>query len=70
MAFNVGDVVQLKSSGPLMTVESIDDDGVHNCTWFQERELKKGHFPEATLKLVPSAGEPRSAIPAGPRRIR
>lgn len=31
--FKVGDVVELKSGGPDMTVEDITDDGVA-CVWF------------------------------------
>ncbi len=44
-----GDVVQLKSGGPLMTVESVDQSGVI-CTWFDEKKTRKqDRFPEATL---------------------
>lgn len=31
--FSVGDTVQLKSGGPVMTVESVDEEGL-NCVWF------------------------------------
>lgn len=31
--FNVGDVVQLKTGGPKMTVEAVDGNGV-KCAWF------------------------------------
>jgi uncharacterized protein YodC (DUF2158 family) len=31
--FSVGDTVQLKSGGPIMTVDSVDYRGV-NCIWF------------------------------------
>lgn len=34
MNFQPGDVVQLKSGGPLMTVSKIDSDGDVYCTWF------------------------------------
>jgi uncharacterized protein YodC (DUF2158 family) len=44
-----GDVVQLKSGGPLMTVQSVDADGVI-CIWFDEKKkLTNARFPEATL---------------------
>jgi len=45
-----GDVVHLKSGGPLMTVESVDDSGV-NCTWFDEKKnLRNARFPQTTLE--------------------
>lgn len=50
----IGDVVRLKSGGPLMTVESLDDYyGVMKarCTWFSNHELKDGVFPPETLVL-------------------
>ena len=31
--FSVGDTVQLKSGGPIMTIEGVDEKGV-NCVWF------------------------------------
>lgn len=31
--FSVGDVVQLISGGPVMTAESVDEEGL-NCVWF------------------------------------
>ncbi len=34
----VGDVVQLKSGGPKMTVDRILDSGIH-CVWFSEDNL-------------------------------
>jgi uncharacterized protein YodC (DUF2158 family) len=41
MDFEPGDVVQLKSGGPLMTVEVIDKDGMTGrdavfCVWFEK----------------------------------
>jgi len=45
--FKIGDVVRLKSGGPKMTVEEVDDsaDTVH-CKWFVGGEkLKYGSFP-------------------------
>jgi len=60
----IGDVVQLKSGGPIMTVNGFmigrdgkpDPDDVQ-CTWFDsKKELKSGRFPAATLERYdPSA---------------
>jgi uncharacterized protein YodC (DUF2158 family) len=61
MAFNIGDVVQLKSGGPLMTVDNIDPHDMINCMWFDGREKKSGVFPAATLKPVNNS--PMSAAP-------
>lgn len=50
-----GDVVQLKSGGPLMTITSVGNDGNHQpmirCTWFELSEQKKGHFPPETVEI-------------------
>jgi len=51
-----GDVVKLKSGGPLMTVSSMgtSDKGVQvaNCCWFSEQSAKEsyGTFPVHTLQ--------------------
>jgi uncharacterized protein YodC (DUF2158 family) len=34
MEFNIGDTVQLKSGGPVMTVESREGNGSLWCVWF------------------------------------
>jgi uncharacterized protein YodC (DUF2158 family) len=48
--FAPGDVVHLKSGGPLMTVESANASGV-TCTWFDDKKnLKNARFPEAILE--------------------
>ncbi len=49
----VGDVVELKSGGPQMTIESIYDFGGvdrASCVWFDGTERKEGNFPVDTLK--------------------
>ncbi|HEV3110067.1 MAG TPA: DUF2158 domain-containing protein [Candidatus Binataceae bacterium] len=46
--FQVGDVVKLKSGGPLMTIEEIDGDRAH-CLWFKGDKRETGTFPLATL---------------------
>jgi len=48
-AMQPGDVVQLKSGGPIMTVQEVKPAGVV-CTWFDEKHnLKTAAFPEAML---------------------
>jgi uncharacterized protein YodC (DUF2158 family) len=57
MNFKLGDVVQLKSGGPKMTVQHIvadDDFGVSrndlNCQWFDDKDiLKSAIFKPETL---------------------
>lgn len=55
--FKPGDIVQLKSGGPKMTVE--EEDGFHQmidgpktyfCTWFAGAKHNKERFPEMTLQ--------------------
>jgi uncharacterized protein YodC (DUF2158 family) len=50
-----GDVVQLKSGGPLMTVHAINDAGVV-CTWFDKSNHKTATFPLSTLEPYTSHG--------------
>ncbi len=48
----VGDVVQLKSGGPLMTVSDIDNDEVY-CNWFDKNnKLVENSFRLLQLKIV------------------
>jgi uncharacterized protein YodC (DUF2158 family) len=61
MAFKVGDVVQLKSGGPLMTVTGFGagGDGKQrvNCTWFDKDENEKhGSFPPEALEANNEGG--------------
>lgn len=49
MNWNKGDVVQLKSGGPIMTVTDIYSDGSVGCTWFIKDELRQGSFPAQSL---------------------
>ena len=47
-----GDQVQLKSGGPLMTVESVDS-GKVCCIWFHSTSQPQTRtFSAATLKLI------------------
>ncbi|WP_233343589.1 YodC family protein [Burkholderia cepacia] len=57
-AFQKGDVVVLKSGGPLMTVSEIGNysmsAGVENgvlCVWFEKSDAKEKVFDAAVLKV-------------------
>jgi uncharacterized protein YodC (DUF2158 family) len=43
-----GDLVRLRSGGPLMTVKNVEGDQV-NCIWTEEGEVRSGSFPVALL---------------------
>jgi uncharacterized protein YodC (DUF2158 family) len=49
--WNKGDVVQLKSGGVRMTVESIDEEyDLITCTWFGDKnKLERADFSAVTL---------------------
>ena len=48
-----GDVVQLKSGGPPMTVSEEIPNGSWKCHWFLEWELKEGFFtPESLIPAL------------------
>ena len=55
-----GDVVQLKSGGPKMTVESINEDGSCDCVWIDEKADSEArsyaYFPEVLRKAPSSHG--------------
>jgi uncharacterized protein YodC (DUF2158 family) len=59
--FAVGDVVKVKSGGPEMTIESIDDyaavpgaapDYQAKCVWFDGKNRKEGFFKPEMLSKV------------------
>jgi uncharacterized protein YodC (DUF2158 family) len=53
--FKIGDVVQLKSGGPKMTIENIGNYAfsgtkiMANCVWFEGTKQKEGVFALETL---------------------
>ena len=56
--FKVGDLVRLKSGGPIMTVYTIDDDDIHT-NWFTDDGKEEWHyFPIATLEKVEKPSKP------------
>lgn len=50
--FKTGDIVQLKSGGPKMTVRepSSSREGVIYCQWFAGSKLENGAFPMDSLE--------------------
>lgn len=55
--FKEGDIVQLKSGGPKMTVCDLVPGGRHySCKWFSGSKLESGHFPIDAL-MVPTSDE-------------
>ena len=49
----VGDVVQLKSGGPKMTIAALSEQtSLVPCQWFGEKNLRSHAFPQACLTLV------------------
>lgn len=54
-SFTNGDLVRLKSGGPIMTVQTIVDDEQKtvSCSWFNEKELKTGVFHPDSLEIAP-----------------
>ena len=51
--FKTGDIVQLKSGGPAMTVvkENEYNVGEYNCVWFKGASQERGMFNGEVLKL-------------------
>lgn len=50
--FRPGQLVQLKSGGPTMTVRSQSVDGTVNCQWFGGKKLEQGFFSAETLVMA------------------
>lgn len=50
--FKAGDIVQLKSGGPAMTVSEKDQYGKDKyiCVWFRGASQERGSFPSDVLK--------------------
>jgi len=63
MEFEAGDIVELKSGGPKMTIAALKQERAF-CIWFNQREdfheEKSGEFLIVTLKRVKrSLGQPQ-----------
>jgi uncharacterized protein YodC (DUF2158 family) len=61
-AFFIGDVVRLKSGGPEMTIDELDDNGGVGCVWFEHagdkwKGPKRKTFQPINLERVSRRGE-------------
>ena len=55
-ALKIGDIVQLNSGGPKMTVAGLQSDGAVRCVWFSpDGKQESGVFPPDALR--PSKGK-------------
>jgi uncharacterized protein YodC (DUF2158 family) len=64
----VGDVVQLKSGGPKMTVDKLHEwqgRTEANCDWFEGTKQQSGSFPLTSLNIVTERGSRASAAEIG-----
>lgn len=53
LVLEIGDVVQLKSGGPQMTVEGVSSDKSRvSCIWFSDESVKKDGFQTQSLQKV------------------
>lgn len=57
--FEIGNVVQLRSGGPKMTVHSLVSDGDVVCQWFEGNDVHEENFPKEVLKKVVEGGSRR-----------
>ncbi|WP_373425364.1 YodC family protein [Variovorax boronicumulans] len=54
-AMQVGETVQLKSGGPIMTITGSGGDGSLQCMWFPEgstAQASVGYFPATALQAA------------------
>lgn len=49
--FKVGDIVQLKSGGPHMTVADADKSQIR-CQWFAGKKMEHGYFPSESIEPI------------------
>ena len=66
MKFKVGDVVQLKSGGPSMTVQEITEEEAL-CVWFNRAEQMRDSFAAPALQIAPPRVK-RKVITRRPKR--
>lgn len=49
--FQIGEVVELKSGGPDMTIEAIEELKA-KCVWFNKADIQRAEFPWNALQKV------------------
>lgn len=55
MAWKIGDLVQLKPTGPIMAVQAVDTDGkALRASWFSGKKLESGRFASDSLQSPPA----------------
>ncbi len=54
MSWKTGDVVELKSGGPAMTVDVLNDNGFCECSWFAGPKRITDLFRPDTLRAATS----------------
>jgi uncharacterized protein YodC (DUF2158 family) len=60
--FKSGELVQLKSGGPVMTVQAFHNgSGNYHCTWFAGKKLDSGYFAPASIQ--PAVLKPAVPLP-------
>jgi uncharacterized protein YodC (DUF2158 family) len=68
-SFSIGQIVQLNSGGPIMTIVSIENPANNiekdvSCMWFgEDGSLMRDSFPHDSLKKVDVVIEPKKAEP-------
>jgi uncharacterized protein YodC (DUF2158 family) len=59
MEFEEGDRVRLKSGGPTMTIEGVNDEDL-SCVWFDKvgnkQVVQRGSFRPVVLEVAPKPG--------------
>lgn len=62
-----GDLVQLKSGGPVMTVVRVNGPGTLSCKWFKGSKVNTDYFPPSALRKVPEGADrtPSVGVAAG-----
>jgi len=67
-AFKEGDVVQLKSGGPTMTIIALDtSSGEATCSWWEGRKSTEDIFDVVALELSTQQQPPHEGFRLRPR---